>query len=473
MRAYPFLLWSLEDAVSGESVECDPLKYRYFRMVLEELERWSSSEGALRRRHSTADLDLDVDGWCGSKLSSRRRERVQVLNGSAFVLRSNLERVRSGSDGEGYSASVLLYVGWLVERYGAAVADTDFVWHFHDVKLGQTLSARQFLWALNDSIPYFFTDAEVTWKRNRNAAHILFGASRNFMKYRHFAERAYSDWKRFGQRLRRKGDRLRGSALSFANLQRIGDYLEYKEWLNANGPGPTRWDRKGINRALFVGGMAGEIRPKFFELMVNDSFVGNLTAGYLDAVWRTAASPENERVSISEQMDYRFLVVLDGNSVRDGMLYQMDFDAVMLKQRSPIYEFWHFDLEHGRDLLLFENVLHLIAVVTNLVDQVHGYYAESGRRFGEKNRPQFAYFGRDDVPQRSPFNVHALRRIASNARRFVAEFLNQRSVDCFMLNMLRLYNHFLFDTESLRPSQAQCPMTELVLDDLFLTPHPG
>lgn len=215
-----------------------------------------------------------------------------------------------------------------------------------------------------------------------------------------------------------------------------------------------------MNKALFVGGMAGEIRPKFFDLMLNDSYIHKLTADYFDVVWRNAASLK--RISISDQMNYRFIVVLNGNSVRDGMWYQMDFDAVLLKQRTPIYEFWHFDLEDGRDVVFFENILHLIAIVTNMVDQVHGFYVNKEIN-AVRNRVQFEYFRRNDIPQKSPFNMQRLRQIASNGRLFAKRYLEPQSVDCFMINMLRLYNHYLFDSQSLRPSQAQCPMTELVL----------
>merc|ERR1712060_559287 len=114
-----------------------------------------------------------------------------------------------------------------------------------------------------------------------------------------------------------------------------------------------------------------------------------------------------------------------------------EFDAVLLKQRTSIYEFWHFDLVDGRDVVYFENILHLISIVTNMVDQVNGYYV-SKMINGVKHKVRFEYFRRDDIPQKSPFNAHLLRQEARNGKTFAEQYLAKQSVDCFMINMLKL-----------------------------------
>merc|ERR1711920_855730 len=98
-----------------------------------------------------------------------------------------------------------------------------------------------------------------------------------------------------------------------------------------------------------------------------------------------------------------FLIVLDGNSVRDGFFYQLGFDAVILKQMSSVYEFWLFDLVNKEHVIFFENILHLISIVVNMVDQVNGYYV-NGQVNGVKTKREFEYFTRDDIVHSSDYN---------------------------------------------------------------------
>ena len=154
---------------------------------------------------------------------------------------------------------------------------------------------------------------------------------------------------------------------------------------------------------------------------------------------------------------------MDGWSVRDGFFYQLGFNTVLLKQQSTFYEFWLFDLVNNVHVIFFENILHLISIVVNMVDQVNGYYVDD--RFAVKTHREFEYFTRNDIVHSSDYNPTKLREIAQNAHKFADEYLNDESIDCFMINMLRLYNFYLFDSSSMRKGNATCPMKVLNLDD--------
>ena len=198
------------------------------------------------------------------------------------------------------------------------------------------------------------------------------------------------------------------------------------------------WDAKSINRAVFRGADNGKYRKALFETLLNGSSVPEVMSLNLDVALTGAyalsgkygtASVKNLTLSIAEQLRYRYLVVFDGVSVRDALMYQMLMGAVILKQLISNYEWWHFDIVEGREWISFESQLHLMALVDGLVGVVEEY-----QYLLEHGHTAFTY---------------GLREMTENSKRFVRDYLSETSADCFFLHTLQIYNEFLFDVGSL------------------------
>ena len=456
MDKYPFLLKSIKNQINGKIVQCNPMKYKYFRLLLHDLDEYFNILNKKRIKTTRMDIDKDTQKWCNHKGNEfHRRQRIQIIDDEIFI--SNNGYYKYGNDQEGYTTSILLYLKSLMNKYSKSIDNTDFIWHYHDVKTRKYVF-KSHIWKNNGTIPYFWTDADIIWNDNDDITQILFGVSRNYMKYRYFSDNVYDEWKKTKNHKYKKG-----SLLNKSNYARIRDYLEYKDYLTEHTQNMSmfNWSNKPYNRALFVGGESGTIRKKFLDVMLHDEYVHNLTKEYFDINWQYVG------FNISEQMKYKYMIVFDGNSVRDGMFYQLEFGTVLLKQLTTIYEWWLFDLVNHRDVIFFENILHLISIVTNMVDQVNGYYLNKKINDGNSKK-QFKFLTRNDegVIHKSDYNPDKLEKIAMNGPKFMDEYLNEESVDCYMINMLRVYNHYLFDSNSVTKSDIEdCKMTKLILND--------
>eukprot|EP01083_Nonionella_stella_P177176 622026_1 len=460
LHKYPFLVETIKNQLTGNTTTCNPLKYKYFRRLLDSFHHYFNVLNRRRRKATTRDIDHDMDLWCnsGSSQLASRRQRIQIIDHVLYV--SNNKYYKYGPDPEGYRTSLLLYLKSLMRKYSQSIDDTDLIWHSHDVKVKRTLQ-HNYRWR-DGTVPYFFTDADMSWRGNKYPENVLLGVSRNYMKYRCFGDTVYDQWK--AQKNNGSADmyKRRNNILSNGqNLARIRDYMDYRETIeNETLLELLNWDKKRINKALFAGGDAGTVRPKFFKLM-NNSMVRSLTSKYFDVRLGHVG------FSIEEQLKYKYVIAMDGNSVRDGLFYQLEFGAVILKHLSPMYEFWLFDLENFKHVIFFENVLDLISIVTNMVDRVNQWYTYTGplREIHLYGQDEFRYFVNKDNIHASQYNADKLREIAANAKAFAKEYLNEESVDCYMINMLRMYNHYLFDPGSIQKSSSKCRMTELNLHD--------
>ncbi len=136
-------------------------------------------------------------------------------------------------------------------------------------------------------------------------------------------------------------------------------------------------------------------------------------------------------VGIEEQLRYKFLLNIDGYSVRDSFVYNLEFGAVILTlAQTGNREFWSDDLVDGEHHILFRDLPHLIRLMRHF-DSVVDRYEVEGVRGGEVEAEYLRLSG-----------------IASAAQQFAAEYLSRESIDCFAVNTLRIYNHYLFDARS-------------------------
>ena len=139
-----------------------------------------------------------------------------------------------------------------MKKYSESIDNTDFIWHYHDIKKGwRWRDLKRFRWQNNGTVPYFITDVNVAgWEDSNNVTNILFAAPRSYVKYKHFANSVFDVWKA------NKNDFENATNGLFqpSNRRFIRDYLEYRETME-NQPNLSHvdWNNKQINKALFAG----------------------------------------------------------------------------------------------------------------------------------------------------------------------------------------------------------------------------
>ena len=183
---------------------------------------------------------------------------------------------------------------------------------------------NEYNWMRNESVPYFFTDYNVASSPSNV---LLMTVSRAYFKYRYFAARDPILFNKY-------------------NFLRIADYVDWMDTLKTldrtNEMRLLQWNGKTINKAVFRGTNNGNDRQLLYRALTNNSEFNHSLNEYFDVeLIEYMASPEmkrNQSLSIMQQLQYRFMIAMDGYSVRDGLMYQMEMGAVILKQMSSNFE---------------------------------------------------------------------------------------------------------------------------------------
>lgn len=113
-----------------------------------------------------------------------------------------------------------------------------------------------------------------------------------------------------------------------------------------------------------------------------------------------------------EQIAFKYIIVPDGSSLPDRFSRQLGYGSVVLKSKSPYYEFWWDHLEVGKDYLSFESV-------DELIDMVDGFESPAG--------------------QGNITLQNWLQEVALNGREKFLRFFSNRTMDCYTINTLYHY----------------------------------
>ena len=261
---------------------------------------------------------------------------------------------------------------------------------------------------MNGSVPYFFTDYNLESAPNL----LLMTVSRAYFKYRYFAARDPILFNRY-------------------NFERIVDYIDWLDTLDTlNRTGQLQllqFGGKTIPKAVFRGVDNGKYRQTIYQGLLRHFNSTEAMSKYFDFqlidYMASTESKRNQSLSILQQLAYQFMIVMDGYSVRDGLMYQMEMGAVILKQVSANFEWWHWNARDGVEWINFDGTAQLISTVVKLVNSVS-----------------------------DPFSEDQLRNITVNSKLFVDDYLSEDNVDCFFIQMLTIYNRFIFDADSVTRS---------------------
>lgn len=141
-------------------------------------------------------------------------------------------------------------------------------------------------------------------------------------------------------------------------------------------------------------------------------------------------------------VEYKYLINIDGNSVRDGFLNSLIYNnQIILKHSSYYKEFWYHDLINYKHLIYYTNTSDIVdkmKIINHVVDVVERYGNRNRNRKRKENGIASYYFEFYDL----------LVNITVNSEIFGRDYLNQDCYACFLLHMLEMYNYYLFDSSS-------------------------
>ena len=137
---------SMVNNITKETVECDKYQHKYIQYLLQQL--MSSDFIKIGNRTTSLDIDNDLKEWKNNHHYNEKRLRVQIINHQVYLSGNFLNDIDYGE----YRSAIMLYLHSLMNKYGQYISNTDFIWHFGDIK-GRMWRFRN---EADNSIPYIW-----------------------------------------------------------------------------------------------------------------------------------------------------------------------------------------------------------------------------------------------------------------------------------------------------------------------------
>lgn len=444
---------SMRNAVTQETIQCNPYKHKYIHHLLNQLQ--SSQLIKTRKKTTSSDLNNDMQQWKNSTWFKRKKLRVQIIDGKIYVSGDFMNEY----DDEGYRSPAMLFLHALMTKYSEYIPNTDFIWYYHDYK-GYDYEHR---YIINNTIPYIWCDHNMARNDGPLGDIFFLSVSRGWLKYRYLVD-LYNHPNYAHLNLRNKD-----------NKYSIIDYRRFAQFYKSDAKyrdEELNWKYKKYNKAVFRGwkGNGRGIRGNLMYTLENITFFRDtIMFKYFNVSDTEPYGLLKDRargLSIREQIAYRYMIVMDGVTVRDSLIYQMLYGSVLLKQLSTMYEYFYWDLKNEYHLIIWENIIDLINIVINLVDTMDVYLNKNdGFRMKQMMSngtfdDEFEYLYKQNLTH---YNNEKLEEITRNSKKFIHEYLNDDAVDCYMIHLLQVYNEYVFDVNSLEKSKDEI-MQELYIN---------
>eukprot|EP01084_Bolivina_argentea_P267022 453136_1 len=144
-------------------------------------------------------------------------------------------------------------------------------------------------------------------------------------------------------------------------------------------------------------------------------------ANYGDKNTSKCWTSNSDMLSWTDELKYKYVIVMDGLGVRDAFSRQIQYNSVILKKNSRRKTFWYYDVVDKQHYFIYKNNSDLI----NLMSQFqNGYYTED-----------------------------ELSKIAYNGYKYSEQNFNFDKLDCFTIHMINLYNYFFYNKSSITINQ--------------------
>jgi len=324
-------------------------------------------------RHTTAALDRHWDG------NREKGVRLKIINGSLYA---HSARPRGGL------FMFLSFFQRLLAKYGAFVPDTDFIFGWNDGKV----YTKESNW-LQHPFPFFISEG--TSLHEADGIYPLYLLSRGWLKQEHTRREMW-----------------------LAECWHRNQVVPFERKRNAI---EFRGNNNGVARKPIIEG----IHQKY------GGVEGAKKHGY-----DVSFSGSGNGLNVTQELQYKFTLLIDGISVRDAMHKQSLYGSVHFKDVSVHKEWWYYDLVHQQHVVYYDSVENLTQTVDEYMKTVREYEVNGNSTYAA----QYAH----------------LRSLAANMYRFYKENLYYtRNIDCFVIHMLQIYNEYLFDTSSLQLDESK------------------
>ena len=424
----------LNDDTNNSTIICDPYKFEYIDKLLNELEKYKSV--LMKNKTTTMDIDKyenkledkiiiikdklhceSLHEYIRIKINSSKlyvRQFIHNIYGRHLFIPNKLNSLKEASffSSVQYSDVFVSFFWEFVTKFGKYINSTDLFLQIYDDMKYQ----HNYNW-LTDEIPILLSDSNAintTCPNNillHSVSRSLAMINQNILPFK------------------------RKHYIKIQELKTNNTFSKYFDWRN-----------KPYNVAFFRGANQGLFRWKykelyFWETMIDFKYVTSRGDTKTDKLYY---------VNIEEHLKYKFIINIDGYSVRDSFTYNLQFGVVIFSlNNTGNREFWYDNLKNEIHYILFNNITHLINLVKYYTNIVHQYEIN-------KNHSEFV------VNQ-----YMKLYQISENAKEFARKYLNKHCVYCFMIHILQIYNKYFYDSNSLKINKTKdklVDLTEIVKD---------
>merc|ERR1712110_843253 len=106
----------------------------------------------------------------------------------------------------------------------------------------------------------------------------------------------------------------------------------------------------------FRGSNNGNVRKKILDALHQNKDIDQ--SSYDVAISSSGKNTMNTR----DEFDHKYILMIDGHSVRDAFHKQSIYASVIYKDVSKYKEWWYYDLVDGEHVLFYDNVTHLMSM---------------------------------------------------------------------------------------------------------------
>eukprot|EP01083_Nonionella_stella_P136653 415941_1 len=379
----------LTDHIHNTTVQCSPDTFKYIQVLLKELTHYNGT------KHTTKSMDDYIQNNTKRHAIGTPYDeylRLKSVNGTLYIntkLNSITHNIKYMWRIHKYA---LNYYNRLFTKYGTQIPNTDFV-----LFLGNGAHSV----FDHKTFPLFISDGSTEYDYVP-----LFGVPRSSLRLKQSLEFGYNYQDVVSHR----------NNISFAHKLNQLFFRGSITGMNEYDPSNTNW--KITKRGQVIMALNNDqTLLRFMDVKIADKY--NFSCKKINITKSNEVAKYCANwVDLRQQMKYKYILVVDGNSVRDVFPINLGFESVVLKQRSFLKEFWYYNLIDGYHYVQWDNVTDLQNKLYAMVENAN--------------------------------DLELWSQIALNGRSFVDQYLTDDKMDCFMIHMLQIYNRFLFDSEKVR-----------------------
>eukprot|EP01083_Nonionella_stella_P176636 618587_1 len=381
----------LYNSISNKWIKCEPHKHKYIQLLLQQLNQTP------RRNYVNS---YEINKWTQKHLSYEMNKWAFRLkfDGHALYLHKG---TALHSPGEYYLHFYHYYASFFSKytKYIMRVQpnfNIDFLTWFWD--------SKSITFDLN-TMPVFMAEGNATAQYLQYNSLLLLSISRSLVELYQSAVPQKPNNSNYSSK---ENEHVR-KVKSTMNLTLPTNSWDWK----SRSVLYNEWDSK-IMEFLFRGGGGKNVLRKELVARINNMH-SNETS------YNIQLKSRSRFISPRKESKRKFVVVIDGVGVRDMFTRSMLYNSVILKNKylNGSVEFWYYDLVNNTNVIYWRTVDEFVDIAQNIIKQL------------KLNNVEVA---------------NHLRSIAYETRKFVFDYLNIESLDCFTMHMFEIYRHYFFQS---------------------------